>query len=81
MAALRIICTVLLVLCALVVIVSVLLQQGQTEGLGSIAGGAETFFGKNKSKSYEGKLALATKVCGTEFIVLSLVIAAIVSRG
>ena len=79
MAALRIICTVLLVLCAL--IVSVLLQQGQTEGLGSIAGGAETFFGKNKSKSYEGKLALATKVCGTAFIVLSLVIAAIVSRG
>ena len=81
MAALRIICTVLLVLCALVVIVSVLLQQGQTEGLGSIAGGAETFFGKNKSTSYEGKLALATKVCGTAFIVLSLVIAAIVSRG
>ena len=80
MTALRIICTVLLVLCALVVVVSVLMQQGQTEGLGSIAGGAETFFGKKKSKSYEGKLALATKVCGTAFIVLSLVIAAIVSR-
>ena len=80
MTALRIICTVLLVLCALVVVVSVLMQQGQTEGLGSIAGGAETFFGKNKSKSSEGKLALATKVCGTAFIVLSLVIAAIVSR-
>lgn len=80
MTALRIICTVLLVLCALVVVVSVLMQQGQTEGLGSIAGGSETFFGKNKSKSYEGKLALATKVCGTAFIVLSLVIAAIVSR-
>ena len=80
MTALRIICTVLLVLCALVVVVSVLMQQGQTEGLGSIAGGAETFFVKNKSKSYEGTLALATKVCGTAFIVLSLIIAAIVSR-
>lgn len=77
MAAIRIICTILLVLCALVVVVSVLLQQGQARGLGAISGGAETFFGKNKAKSYEGKLALATKVCGTAFIVLSLVIAAI----
>lgn len=79
MAAIRIICTILLVLCALVVIVSVLMQQGQTQGLGSIAGGAETFFGKNKSKSYEGKLGLATKICGAAFIVLSLVIAALTS--
>ncbi|HIT69455.1 MAG TPA: preprotein translocase subunit SecG [Candidatus Aphodomonas merdavium] len=77
MTAIRIICTILLVICALIVVVSVLLQQGQARGLGAISGGAETFFGKNKAKSYEGKLALATKICGGAFLVLSLVIAAI----
>ena len=80
MNTLSIIIDVVLILISLGLILVVLMQQGQREGLGAIAGGAETFFGKNKSKSYEGKLALATKVCGSAFIVLSLVIAAIVSR-
>ena len=73
--------TIIQLLAGIFLIVVVLLQSGKSSGLsGAVAGGAETFFGKNKSKSYEGKLALATKVCGTAFIVLSLVIAAIVSR-
>ena len=81
MNVIRIILSVILAIDCLGLIVLVLMQQSKATGLsGSIAGGAETFFGKNKSKSYEGKLALATKVCGTAFIVLSLVIAAIVSR-
>ena len=73
----RILVTVFLVLAALVIIVSVLLQQGAREGLGAISGGAETFFGKNKAKSYEGKLALATKIATGVFIVLSIVLAAV----
>lgn len=77
MQAIRVICTILLVLSALVVIITVLLQSGERSGLGAIAGGAETFFGKNKAKSYEGKLALATKIAAAVFIVMSLVIAAI----
>lgn len=76
MSFLRILFTVILVISALGVIITVLMQQGQRQGLGAITGGAETFFGKNKAKSYEGKLALATKVCATVFIVLSLVLAA-----
>lgn len=75
MAALRIICSILLALSAIVVIATVLLQQGTRDGLGSIAGGAETFFGKNKAKSYEGKLALGTKIGSAVFIVMALVIA------
>lgn len=77
MATLQIILTVILVIAALVVIITVLLQQGSRQGLGAIAGGAETFFGKNKAKSYEGKLALATKIGAAVFIVLSLVLAAL----
>lgn len=77
MDALRIICSILLALSAMVVIVTVLLQQGSRDGLGSIAGGAETFFGKNKAKSYEGKLVLGTKIASSVFIAMALAIALI----
>ena len=73
MSAASIIISILLILVALVLIVSVLMQEGSRQGLGSIGGGAETFFGKNKAKSYEGKLALITKVAAGVFIVLAIV--------
>ena len=77
MAILNGIVTVVIVLCALVLIATVLLQPGESNGLGAIAGGAETFFGKNKAKTMEGKLALATKISAAAFIVCALVIAVI----
>ena len=77
MAILNGIVTVVLVITALVLIVTVLLQPGESNGLGAIAGGAETFFGKNKAKTMEGKLALATKISAAAFIVFALVIAVI----
>ena len=75
MAILNGIVTILLVITAIVLIVTVLLQPGEANGLGAIAGGAETFFGKNKAKTMEGKLALATKVSAAAFIICALVIA------
>ena len=69
--------TVLLVISALILIATVLLQPGESNGLGAIAGGAETFFGKNKAKTMEGKLALATKISAALFIICALLIAVI----
>ncbi len=69
----QIVVNILLVISALVMTVTVLLQSGQAQGLGAIAGGAETFFGKNKAKSVEGKLALITKICAVIFVVMSVV--------
>ena len=77
MAILNGIITVVLVVCALVLIATVLLQPGESNGLGAIAGGAETFFGKNKAKTMEGKLALATKISAALFIICALLIAVI----
>lgn len=58
---------------ALALIILVLMQQGKQAGLsGAIAGGAETFFGKKKAQSYEGKLLLFTKITAAVFIVLAL---------
>ena len=44
---------IILVILGLFLVLVILLQPAKTAGLGSIAGGAETFFGKNKSKSFE----------------------------
>ncbi len=75
MAVVTVLITILLVISAVILIGTVLLQPGESSGLGTIAGGAETFFGKNKSKTMEGKLALATKISAGVFIVSALIIA------
>ena len=49
MGAFEVICGILMVVASLVMIVTVLLQDSESNGMGAITGGAETFFGKNKS--------------------------------
>ena len=52
----------------------VLLQEGKQQGLGTISGMADTYWGKNKSRSMEGNLNKATTVVAIGFIVLSFVL-------
>lgn len=74
MAVHEIILGIVLVLLSVAIIVLVLLQEGKSAGLsGAIAGGAETFFGKNKSRTMESKLVLITKIIAISFFVLALV--------
>ena len=66
---------ILLLISSLVLIASVLLQQGNSAGLsGSIGGGAEQLFGKKKGRGYEGLLTKVTLVGAVIFIVCSVVI-------
>lgn len=68
--------TVVHAVLALVLIAVVLLQSGKSAGLsGSVGGGAETFFGKNKAKTLDGMLEKLTAVLAFLFIVTSLVLA------
>ncbi len=73
--------TFLMVVMAIVsifLIVSVLLQSGNSDGLsGSIAGGAEQLFGKKKSSPYEALLKKLTVVAAVLFIVISLILLAV----
>ena len=73
--------TVLMVIMAIVsvvLILSVLLQEGNSDGLsGSIAGGAEQLFGKRKSRGYDALLAKITTIGAIVYIVVSLAIVAI----
>ncbi len=75
MAVVKYILIALLMLVEIFLIAVVLLQSGRKAGLsGAIAGGAETFFGKNKARSFEGKLQRWTKISAVLFIVLTLVL-------
>ena len=80
MTALSVIIDVVLILISIALIAAVLLQQGQRQGLGAISGGAETFLGKNKASSAEGKLKLFTKIAAAVFIVLAIVSTIITSH-
>ena len=63
-----------LIALAVALTVMVLFQSAKDTRLsGTIAGGAETFFGKNKAKGLEAKLALITKVCAIAFVVLAII--------
>ena len=63
----------ILVCVALTVVV--LMQEGKQAGLtGAISGAAETYWGKNKGRSMEGGLILATKILLALFVILSLVL-------
>jgi preprotein translocase subunit SecG len=58
---------------AVALIVIVLLQSGKQACLsGSIAGGAETFFGKNKGRTIDGILSKFTSVAAIVFLITSL---------
>ena len=69
---------ILMVVAALVLIVTVLMQDSESDGMSALAGGSETFFGKNKNNTLEGKLALATKVSASVFVGLAVLLLIIV---
>ncbi|MBQ7953752.1 MAG: preprotein translocase subunit SecG [Clostridia bacterium] len=60
---------------AIALIAIVLMQSGKSAGLsGSIAGGAETFFGKNKGKTIDAILSKVTAAAAIIFLVTSLLL-------
>ena len=60
------------VLASIALIAAVLMQSGKEAGLGAIAGGADTYMGKNKGNTLEQKIAAATKWVALVWIVLTL---------
>mgnify|MGYP003223938733 CR=1 FL=1 len=69
--------TVLLILFAIDCIaltVIVLMQEGKSAGLGTIAGMADSYWGQNKGRSMEGALVKSTKFLAILFIVLPAVL-------
>ena len=74
MQILRTILTILFVIDCIALTVVVLMQEGKSQGLGAIAGAADTYWGKNKGRSMEGGLVKATTIMGVLFFVLAVVL-------
>ena len=74
MQILRTILTILFVIDCIALTVVVLMQEGKSQGLGAIAGAADTYWGKNKGRSMEGGLVKATTIMGVLYFVLAVVL-------
>ena len=74
MTLLRVLTAVFVLICLAITVV-ILLQEGKQAGLtGAISGAAESYWGKNKGRSMEGRLVTGTKILVALFIVIAAVL-------
>lgn len=74
MGTLRIILTIIFILVCVALVVLVLMQEGKSQGLGSISGAAESYWGKNKGRSMEGRLVQITRTLAIMFMLLAIIL-------
>ena len=74
MQIVKIILSVIFIIDCIALTVVVLMQEGKQQGLGAIAGAAETYWGKNKGRSMEGALVKITTGLAVGFMVLAVVL-------
>lgn len=77
MEVLKTVLIVAFILISIALTVIVLMQEGKSAGLGAISGAADTYWGKNKGRSMEGRLVMATRI----MVMLFLVFAAVLNIG
>ena len=73
MTALKIVISIIFVLVCIAISVIILMQEGKSNGLGAVAGMADTYWGKNKGRSMEGALEKFTKFAAVAFMLLAIV--------
>lgn len=65
--------TIIFIILALILTVVVLMQEGKSAGLsGTLGGSSDTYWGKNKGRSMEGKLEKATKIMAVLFFIIAV---------
>jgi len=74
MSAIRWILVIVMIIVSVLLTVLVLMQEGKSQGLGAIAGAAETYWGKNKGRSMEGRLVKFTTVLAVLLFVLAILL-------
>ena len=66
---------IVLLIMSIFLIVAVLMQSGKSHNLsGAIAGGAETFFGKEKGKSIDKLLSKLTTIVAIIFVLIVVIV-------
>lgn len=74
MGALRITLMVIYIIVCIALVILVLMQEGKSAGLGAVSGAAETYWGKNKGRSMEGRLVKYTKILAVLFFILAILV-------
>ncbi len=74
MTVLEIIGGILLIAASVILIVSIVLQEGGKGGLGALSGDTESYVGKNGDRSKSALLLKITKICSVVFVLASLVL-------
>lgn len=75
MTTVDIVLGIVLIVASVFLIVAVLMQHGKAHNLsGTIAGGAETFFGKTKGQTIDKKLSTVTTIIAVIFVVIVLAV-------
>lgn len=75
MGALRIVLTIVYIIICIALVILVLMQEGKSAGLGSVSGGSsETYWGKNKGRSMEGKLVKISTGLAVGFMLLAIIL-------
>jgi len=66
---------VLQIIVSIVLIVAVLMQPSKTQGItGMIQGGSETFFAKNKTRTFEATMSRLTIISAVLFALITIAI-------
>lgn len=81
MQVFEIILAVVDILVCIGLVVLVVFQEGNSQGLGAIGGGAETFFGKSKGRSIDALLKKLTSVVAIVFAILTVTLYLLTGRG
>ena len=59
---------ILLAIVSIAIIVVIILQEGNQQGLGVVTGAADSYFSKNKARSIDAFLARWTKIFAAVFV-------------
>ena len=70
----KLIFVIIQLIISLALICIIILQSGKNSGLSALSGKSDTFLARNKSKSRDARLALATKWFAGVFVILTVVL-------
>lgn len=60
------------IIVSVALIITILKQPGKSDGFNLVSSGGETFFSKNKTKTYESVLAKSTVILAVLFAVITI---------
>lgn len=82
MSAFNIVLTVVDIILAIAIIVLFLVQEGNDQGMGVVAGGSsESYYGKAKGRTLDEQLKRWTVICSILFAIVSVILYLSVARG